>query len=207
MALGGHWCPTARRRSPQQRGGGSTPLPFRNRRCQQNDEMSALDHIAPEVEGPEGRVTLVIVDLEHWSKLWDVLSTAMHDVMRLYAMQLRRNMRKCRGPSTHATPRGTTHAHTLTKCHAGGRAAVWSSDRRRAPGFEVTMEGRSCVVAFSGNPRASLAAPGPPPPVQPQPPTRSRPDTHASTHALWASRRVQTRTWRRGGRSPRRKTS
>ena len=177
--------------------------------------MSALDHIAPEVEGPEGRVTLVIVDLEHWSKLWDVLSTAMHDVMRLYAMQLRRNMRKCRGPSTHATPRGTTHAHTLTKCHAGGRAAVWSSDRRRAPGFEVTMEGRSCVVAFSGNPRASLAAPGPPPPapppppppVQPQPPTRSRPDTHASTHALWASRRVQTRTWRRGGRSPRRKTS
>jgi adenylate cyclase len=69
--------------------------------------------IAPEVEGPVGRVALVIADLEHWSKLWDTLAEDMPDVVHLYAMQLRRNMRLCRG-------------------------------------FEVTLEGRSGVVAFSG---------------------------------------------------------
>ena len=55
------------------------------------------------MEGPIGRVALVIADLEHWSKLWDTMSSSMNEVIRLYAMQLRQNMRKCRGK---AAPRG-----------------------------------------------------------------------------------------------------
>ena len=66
---------------------------------QQLDELSALDVIAPEVEGPTGRITLVIADLEHWSKLWDTLAPSMNEVIRLYSTLLRQNMRKCRGMS------------------------------------------------------------------------------------------------------------
>ena len=82
---------------------------------QQNDEMLALDQIAPEVSGPEGRIALVIVDMEHWSKLWDDLAHDMNDVLRVYNRQLRMNMRKCRGMDCAArhcsTVRHLIHGH------------------------------------------------------------------------------------------------
>jgi len=101
------------------------------RRRQQNDEMLALDQIAPEVPGPEGRIALVIVDMEHWSKLWDDLAQDMNDVLRVYNRQLRMNMRKCRGTLCAAVHRRRGRGEHLI--HGRGRpCARWAGRRAQA---------------------------------------------------------------------------
>jgi len=48
----------------------------------QHDLDLALDEIAPEAPEPVDSIALVFVDLQHWSKLWDVAINCMDDALQ-----------------------------------------------------------------------------------------------------------------------------